>query len=371
MACLFFLTLAASLVYLASGDFDVISHLTRNKCMTDLGCFNAGPPFFDLIERPLSLLPEDRESINTKFFLYTRSNHDTPRNFSNMDFSTDDLHLSMFSPNARTKFIVPGYISRTSEQWKIPLKDALLFTEDCNVFLVDWSGGDGPLYEQAVANTRVVGAELALFIKTLQNLGIQPESIHIIGHSLGSHIAGYAGKRLKRLGRITAMDPAGPYFTNVDPIVRLDRADALLVDAIHTNAAATRFQGFGLTESIGHFDFFPNGGHLQPGCQDMGHAILSFITKHPTFDEVGLSDLQCNHRRAIELFKSSITGHCELMGVLCDSWDSFNSGKCGTCSDGAFSLPMGLHLEHFSRYANPKRSLNFYLNTTDSEPYCV
>lgn len=39
------------------------------------------------------------------------------------------------------------------------------------------------------------------------------------------------------------MDPAGPYFTNVDPIVRLDRNDALLVDAIHTNAAPSRFQG--------------------------------------------------------------------------------------------------------------------------------
>ncbi|GBM52173.1 hypothetical protein AVEN_170763-1, partial [Araneus ventricosus] len=77
------------------------------------------------------------------------------------------------------------------------------------------------------------------------------------------------------------MDPAGPYFSNVEPVVRLDRADALFVDAIHTNAAPTRFQGFGLPDSIAHFDFFPNGGHLQPGCPDMGHGVLSFLS-HPT-----------------------------------------------------------------------------------------
>lgn len=34
-------------------------------------------------------------------------------------------------------------------------------------------------------------------------VGLEPENVHIIGHSLGAHIAGYAGKRLKNLGRIT------------------------------------------------------------------------------------------------------------------------------------------------------------------------
>lgn len=53
-----------------------------------------------------------------------------------------------------------------------------------------------------------------------------------------------------------AMDPAGPYFTNVDPVVRLDRSDALFVDAIHTNAAPNRFQGneFSLQNSQHSFE---------------------------------------------------------------------------------------------------------------------
>ena len=45
---------------------------------------------------------------------------------------------------------------------------ALLNDNGNNVFLVDWDGGDGPSYDVAVANTRVVGAEIALFIEQLQ-----------------------------------------------------------------------------------------------------------------------------------------------------------------------------------------------------------
>ena len=33
--------------------------------------------------------------------------------------------------------------------------------------------------------------------------GVSAENVHLIGHSLGSHIAGYAGERVKGLGRIS------------------------------------------------------------------------------------------------------------------------------------------------------------------------
>jgi len=33
--------------------------------------------------------------------------------------------------------------------------------------------------------------------------GAHTEDIHVIGHSLGAHIAGYAGARTRNLGRIT------------------------------------------------------------------------------------------------------------------------------------------------------------------------
>lgn len=66
---------------------------------------------------------------------------------------------------------------------------------------------------------------------------------------------------------VTGLDPAGPYFTNVDAAVRLDPSDAEYVDVIHTDAGR-----FGTSRKVGHIDFYPNGGKHQPGC---GFSIIS------------------------------------------------------------------------------------------------
>lgn len=73
-----------------------------------------------------------------------------------------------------------------------------------NVVVVDWGRGSGFPYTQAAANTRVAGAEVAAFVQYMvENGDITPGLVHIIGHSLGAHVAGYAGERLPGLGRIT------------------------------------------------------------------------------------------------------------------------------------------------------------------------
>nr|KAG5709786.1 hypothetical protein BaRGS_032610 [Batillaria attramentaria] len=150
------------------------------------------------------------------------------------------------------------------------IKDELLKQGDYNVVIVDWGHGSMALYGQASANTRVVGAQIAQLIKFLQaNTEARPEDMHIIGHSLGSHVAGYAGERLQYLGRITGLDPAQPFFEHMDKAVRLDPTDALFVDVIHTDGDrfySTDF-GLGMDEPCGHVDYFPNGGHDQPGCE--------------------------------------------------------------------------------------------------------
>ena len=85
--------------------------------------------------------------------------------------------------------------------------------------------------------------------------GARVSDFHIIGHSLGSHIAGYAGERLiergvGKLGRISGLDPAEPLFQNMPEFVRLDPGDAEFVDAIHTDAKSILM--FGTRNSSHH-----------------------------------------------------------------------------------------------------------------------
>ncbi|NXR05764.1 LIPR1 protein, partial [Semnornis frantzii] len=107
--------------------------------------------------------------------------------------------------------------------------------EDVNCFCVDWSKGSRCQYTQASNNIRVVGAEIAYFVDVLmEKYGYSPANVHIIGHSLGAHAAGEAGKRRPGIGRITGLDPAQPYFQGTPVEVRLDKSDADFVDVIHT-----------------------------------------------------------------------------------------------------------------------------------------
>ncbi len=105
----------------------------------------------------------------------------------------------------------------------IAIKDELLTNEDANVFVVDWSGGAfGLLYTRAVANAKRAGLRLSDFITSTQ---IDKLRAHCVGHSLGAHVCGFAGKKVK-LDRITGLDPAGPLFRNQPAEARLDKADA-------------------------------------------------------------------------------------------------------------------------------------------------
>lgn len=57
---------------------------------------------------------------------------------------------------------------------------------------------------QAAANVQLVGRQVARLIELLNVAsGVENTNIHIIGFSLGAHVAGYAGMETKNLGRIS------------------------------------------------------------------------------------------------------------------------------------------------------------------------
>lgn len=85
-----------------------------------------------------------------------------------------------------------------------------------------------------------------------------------------SHLLVFRSTPLNSIG----LDPAGPLFSTTDPAVRLDPTDARFVDVIHTDA-----DRFGLFQTSGHIDFYPNGGLNQVGCLSItsGKLILLFV----------------------------------------------------------------------------------------------
>ena len=73
-----------------------------------------------------------------------------------------------------------------------------------NVFVVDWKKGARFFdYVQATSDARLIGRIVAGLLETLIAIGSNPATLHLIGHSLGAHVAGYAAHRIPNIGRIT------------------------------------------------------------------------------------------------------------------------------------------------------------------------
>lgn len=83
---------------------------------------------------------------------------------------------------------------------------AYLTMHNVNVICVDWSYLAKMSYAEAIENTWFVGQFLSHFLDwIILESGLNVDDIHIIGHSLGAHIAGVAGYNVKMgvIGRIT------------------------------------------------------------------------------------------------------------------------------------------------------------------------
>ncbi|XP_064479571.1 pancreatic lipase-related protein 2-like isoform X2 [Ornithodoros turicata] len=344
------------------------------KCYDELGCFSTGGVFYDPVHRPVNSLPQDRSKVNTAFMLFARENG--AGHVLRWSSSLDDVRSSPFDASRATKIIVHGFLDNILiVKWMMDMATAFLLEGNYNVFVVDWKGGNGMPYTQATANTRLVGAEIALLITKLQEaFGVDPMSFHIVGHSLGSHIAGYAGERINKVGRITGLDPAEPYFQHMPPQVRIDRSDADFVDIIHTDSSPFKenlIEGFGMSEPVGHLDFYPNGGEQMPGCGDITKAAKLVLSGLSISDK--FAALTCNHHMAVQYFLESINeNRCLPVAHACLSNELFDSGWCAECGlDGSKCAPLGFHAGRWRRFKDDSSSVRMFLDTSSRPRYCL
>ena len=320
-------------------------------CFKDLGCFNQSKIIGDSIERLFLPQPNHPNQINTKFYLYNRKSN-------NSEILKYNSISKNFLDNTPTKFIIHGFLQNSSKQWIINMKNEILKKENSNVIIVDWSKGSIFPYEQAVSNTYLVGAEIARMINILiDQKKLIPSQFHLIGMSLGAHIAGFVGKKVFELGRISGLDPAGPYFQNVESENRLDKSDANFVDVIHSDMPSYLNIGLGISKSIGHADFYVNGGFDQPECAKKSEQLASIFFVLATKNFLKAKNLvTCSHLSVIDYYIDSIKDSCKYTAFQCSSKIEFDNGKCFNCSKKGCNQ-MGY-------WASGDKELgNLYLNT--------
>uniref|UniRef100_A0A8C6M8X9 Lipase I n=1 Tax=Nothobranchius furzeri TaxID=105023 RepID=A0A8C6M8X9_NOTFU len=290
-------------------------------------------------------------SLYVRLLLYTRSNLECGREINHHHPSSQPL----FDLHRPTAFVIHGYRPTGAPPiWINHVVHLLAQQEDMNIIVVDWNRGAANFnYFTAVSYTREAAHNLTGFIKTMQEEGASLSSIHLIGVSLGAHLAGFVGANLKgKIGRITGLDPAGPMFTSATPEDRLDPSDAMFVDVLHTD-----MNSFGLRGAHGHVDFYANGGADQPGCPKTIFAGKSYFV--------------CDHQRSVFLFLCSLNQTCQLTGYPCSSYGRFLDGQCLQCE--AFkpaSCPvLGHNMSQWRDALVRLGQTKVFFSTTSSLPY--
>ncbi|XP_054165925.1 phospholipase A1-like [Oppia nitens] len=246
-----------------TSDLDTIwTNLDENDCS-----------IFDLPD------PWTVDQIQPKFEVFavgsTKSvtiTYDTPP-----DKAINELKSAGLLSTSRIIFVTHGFLNNVNTEWMIDIKDELIKQNDQTVALVGWGHGADLLpirYRQAAVNIKPVGLWLAPYVQQI-NQTVHGMEIWGIGHSLGAHVMGMAGRTSNCFTRITGLDPAGPCFEKRADTMELRKTDASFVDVIHTDGYdpwldprdwISPVNHYGTLIPLGTIDFYPNYGYDQPGA---------------------------------------------------------------------------------------------------------
>lgn len=275
-----------------------------------------------------------------------------------------------FNPETQTFIVIHGWtVTGMFESWVPKLVSALYDrVPTANVIVVDWLTRANQHYPTSAAYTKLVGRDVAKFVTWIQNeLQLPWDRVHLLGYSLGAHVAGIAGDLTNhKISRITGLDPAGPTFEHADEQSTLSRGDAQFVDVLHTNTRGSPDRSIGIQRPVGHIDIYPNGGTFQPGC-DIQNTLMGIALE-------GIKGLQnmdqlvkCSHERSIHLFIDSLLNiEQQSVAFRCNSKDTFNKGMCLSCRKNRCNK-IGYNVKK----VRTARSTRMYLKTRGMMPFKV
>ncbi|KAJ8976793.1 hypothetical protein NQ317_014136 [Molorchus minor] len=338
-----------------------------SKCYDDIGCIETDSRWYDKNLRPVNLKPLDRHIIKTDFLLIKPNKSEAGSLlYNSMMANHNSIKSAGFTRHANVTILIHDFTGNGYTGWIKHLSVELLKkSSSINIISTDWQRGAEPPYDQAISNARVVALEILALLKELkEKFSLKLGHVHIVGHGVGAHIAGYVGSTYNSIRKITGLDPSGPRFEGMPNIVKLNPACAKYVEVLHTDAFDSRSQG--TKEAMGHSDFYLNNAYLQPGCPEN--------TTYDDVTSVARSNLNegeilpgCSHKRAFKYFIEAVSSsRCVFLGIKCDSYDDFAKGRCISCnkSDSACRT-FGINT-----YKSSVEKTSFYLSSADHTPYC-
>ncbi|XP_026498960.2 lipase member H-like [Vanessa tameamea] len=288
------------------GPFQLALHSKLIKCEHD---------------RTLNL---DVSGIDVYFYDFPRNDVET---FTIDNAAKGILSLNELDKTKKFLIFVGGFKSNINKKTEERVRDTFRNYPNSYLVILDHSPytndrqGHIKSYERSVKYVHYIGKALAQMLTGLKEGGISSKNIHCIGHSLGAQILGHTGEIFynstgTKIARITALDPAGPCFSNslIQEQVRSGVAD--YVEVYHCNSG-----GLGTTSILGDIDFIINKkGSTQPNCKT---PLVPGI-----FDSSKAA--KCNHRACIDIYTATVSNPNWFLAWKCETYKSFRKGHCYT-----------------------------------------
>lgn len=220
---------------------------------------------------------------------------------------------------------VGGFKSNINKKTEASVRDAFKKVSKSYLIIIDHSDytHERPKklalsYELSVRHVYYIGKQLAEMLAGLHKGGISATNIHCIGHSLGSQILGHVGEKFtqatgKKISRITALDPAGPCFSNSKTEEQIRAGVADYVEVYHCNAGS-----LGTSSILADIDFFVNKGNAQPNC---GTPLIPGIVDSS-------KAAKCNHKTCVTMWTASVAHPDWYTAYQCNSYNDFKAGRC-------------------------------------------
>ncbi|KAH8419683.1 hypothetical protein KR009_000874 [Drosophila setifemur] len=243
-----------------------------------------------------------------------------------------------FDPSKKVVILATGWTTTVNESDTVAVfSQAYNCRGDVNFVVVDAARYVDTLYTWSAFNTEEIGENIAKGLAKLLDV-VPLEKIHLIGHSLGAHIVGSAGRHLTQLTgrvvpRITGLDPAKPCFNEGEVLSGLLRGDADFIDVIHSNPGV-----LGKRDPLGDADFYPGGMSPLPG---------------------GCFSVICAHGRSWQYYAETVYPGNErnFLATRCSSLAHVRDLRCP-----GEEIPMG--------YATPVKARgNYFLEVNPTSPF--